>query len=203
MEIKKVVFIKSATSIQDSPIADLPEFALIWRSNVWKSTLINMITWIKDLAKASNKPGKTQLMNFFCIDESWNLVDLPWYGYAKTWTKDKVVWMDTMQRYFMQRKTLAKVFVLIDINIPVQKLDMDFVQELDHNDIPFDIIVTKMDKSNQKDLHKNISELRQELKLRFRIIPNIFLTSSIKKYWREELLDYIDESIRYFNKKNW
>ncbi|MFZ5341660.1 MAG: hypothetical protein ACOZBL_03815 [Patescibacteria group bacterium] len=90
--------------------------------------------------------------------------------------------MDTMQRYFMQRKTLAKVFVLIDINIPVQKLDMDFVQELDHNDIPFDIIVTKMDKSNQKDLHKNISELRQELKLRFRIIPNIFLTSSIKKY---------------------
>lgn len=195
MEITKAVFVKSASNINQIDPSEIPEFAVIGRSNVGKSSIINMLTWVKDLAKCSNKPWKTQLINLFLINDNWTLVDLPWYWYAKTWVQHKISWMNNIQKFFTHRKSLLKVFLLIDVNIPVQKIDMDFAQELHYNDVPFDIIATKIDKPTQKDLHHNISELRKELKLRFKIIPNIFLSSSVKKAWRQELLDYIEDVI--------
>lgn len=194
MEIKKAVFVKSATKMMEAPNLKLPEFAMIGRSNVWKSTLINMLTNYP-LARASKVPWKTQLMNFFLIDDAWMLVDLPGYGYAKVWVISRRDWMNSLEVYFKRRAYLRLVFVLVDLNIPVQELDLEFMQTLYNENIPFDIIVTKIDKPNQKDFHKNLKSLQEELKLRLPRIPNIFMTSSVKKTGRKEILDYIEEVI--------
>jgi GTP-binding protein len=138
----------------------------------------------KQIAKSSNKPGKTQLINYFDIStdsgKNWYMVDLPGYGYAKASTQDRIKWMDTMYDYLTQRESLKRIFVLIDGKIPPQKIDLEFVMELVDEEIPFDIIITKIDKTKQKDLNKNIKAFKQELTSRKIAMPEFFLSSGLK-----------------------
>lgn len=195
MKISKAQFITSASKMSELPEMDFPEVCVIWRSNVGKSSLINMLVWNNNLAKTSMKPGKTQLINYFLLNENFYFVDLPWYGYAKASRDKRIVWMDTTYEYFVTRENLKKVFVLIDGKIPPQKLDIEFIMELVKEEIPFDIIITKIDKATQKDLNKNIKLFKQELKNKKIIEPNIFLSSSAKNKGKEQILEYIETLI--------
>lgn len=196
MKIKSVEFVKSCSSIDNCPPMKYTEFAVVWRSNVGKSSLVNMLMNKKQIAKSSNKPGKTQLINYFDIfnDTGKNryMVDLPWYGYAKASTKDRIAWMDTMYDFLTKRESLKRVFVLIDGKIPPQKLDIEFILELVDEEIPFDIIITKIDKVKSKDLNNNIKAFKQELKSRNIMMPEFFLSSGTTGTWKEEILKYIE-----------
>ena len=191
MRTLDAVFIKSAARLDQCPDSTLPEFAVIGRSNVGKSSVINFLTNQSHLAKASYTPGKTQLINFFLIDSSWYLVDLPGYGYAKYSIEDRKQRMDSIQDYFTQRKCLRRVFVLIDGSIPPQAIDLDFCAVLHQEDIRFDIIITKIDKATQKELALHTRQLTFALEKNLGSLPQIFLTSSAKKKWRDALLDRI------------
>jgi len=193
MIIRKATFVKSASKLEECPQTDFPEFAVIGRSNVGKSSLINTLVNINSLVKVSTKPGKTQLINFFLVNDERCLVDLPGYGYAKSWREDRGYWIDMTQTFFLERKNLRRVFVLIDGNIPPQKIDLEFMQTLADENILFDIIVTKIDKSNQKELNANALQLKNALQNTLHKIPKIFLSSSNKKIWREAILDYIQD----------
>ncbi len=200
MKILNSEFVKSCASIDGCPPIKYPEFAVVGRSNVGKSSLVNMLMWKKQIAKSSNKPGKTQLINYFDItNDTWNnwyMVDLPWYGYAKASTQDRIAWMDTMYDYLTQRESLQRVFVLIDGKIPPQKIDIEFISELMDEWVPFDIIVTKVDKTKPKDLNKNIQAFKQELKSKNIMIPEFLLSSSTTWKWKEEILRYIEYSLQ-------
>lgn len=180
MPIVSASFVKSASKLSECPVSDLPEFALIGRSNVGKSSLINMLTQQKKLAKASVTPGKTQLLNYFLINKARHLVDLPGYGYAKYSKTQRIEWMDTMQDYFMHRPTLRKVFVLIDGSLPPQKIDSEFLEVLQEDGIDFAIIITKVDKINQSDAHKYMEARKAEYKKVIKTIPEILISSSVK-----------------------
>ena len=184
MKILNSEFVKSCSSINNCPPIKYPEFAVVGRSNVGKSSLVNMLMGKKQIAKSSNKPGKTQLINYFDItNDSGNnryMVDLPGYGYAKASTQDRIAWMDTMYDYLTKRESLKRTFVLIDGKIPPQKIDIEFILELVDNEIPFDIIITKIDKIKTKDLNNNIKAFKQELKSNNIIMPEIFLSSGTK-----------------------
>lgn len=195
MIVSKASFVKSASKFEELPESDFPEFAMIGRSNVWKSSLINTLSNNGSLSKISNKPGKTKLMNFFLINDSWYLVDLPWYGYAKSWKGDRAYWIDTTQQYFLERSTLRRVFVLIDGSIPPQKIDLDFIYTLNEENIRFDIVMTKIDKGTQKDLSLHTRLLWEELASIVSNMPKIFMISNVNKRWRDKLLDYIQDLI--------
>lgn len=196
MKILNSEFVKSCSSINNCPPIKYPEFAVVGRSNVGKSSLVNMLMGKKQIAKSSNKPGKTQLINYFDItNDSGNnryMVDLPGYGYAKASTQDRIAWMDTMYDYLTKRESLKRTFVLIDGKIPPQKIDIEFILELVDNEIPFDIIITKIDKIKTKDLNNNIKAFKQELKSNNIIMPEIFLSSGTKWQGKEEILRYIE-----------
>lgn len=196
MIISKAVFVKSASKFEECPQSDFLEFAMIGRSNVWKSSLINTLVNNGTLSKTSVKPWKTQLINFFNINDSWTLVDLPWYGYAKSWKSDRAYWIDTTHDYFIRRNTLKKVFVLLDWSIAPQKIDLDFIYSLEEEHISFDIVITKIDKTNQKSLSLHRRLLEENLKTFVFSKPNIFAISNISKRWRDQLLDYIEEIIK-------
>lgn len=200
MKVESVEFVKSCSAIDNCPPMKYPEFAVVGRSNVWKSSLVNMLMDKKQIARASNKPGKTQLINYFDIfNDSWNnryMVDLPGYGYAKASTQDRIKWMDTMYDYLTQRESLRRVFVLIDGNIPPQKIDIEFIVELVEEGIPFDVIVTKIDKTKKKDLNKNLKAFKQELKSRNIMLPEFFLSSSNKWIWKDDILKYIEYDLK-------
>ena len=186
--ITKVDFLKSVAKVSECPKDNLPEVAVIWRSNVWKSSLINLLMQ-KTVAKASDKPWKTQLINYFLVNDSWYLVDLPWYGYAKSSFENRRKWIDETYKYFITRKPL--VLLLIDWSIPPQNIDLEFMQELQNENLDFIIVVTKIDKASQKEVSKNMNLLKKKLSiLNF---PEIFLTSSVKKRWSEALLQYIEK----------
>lgn len=195
MIIRSAVFLKSASKFQECPDLDLPEFAVIGRSNVGKSSLINMLVDRKSLVKVSAKPWKTKLMNFFVVNDKWCLVDLPWYGYASSGLKDRWTWIDTTQKYFFERRNLVRLFILIDGNIPPQKLDVSFIKTLSKEHLPFDVIITKIDKMTQKELSLSLSDWKGLLKKITSKMPKIFVSSSNKKKWRDEILDYIQELI--------
>ena len=195
MEIKKSVFVKSASKLMECPSYDFPEFALIGRSNVGKSSLINFLTNQWWLAKSSKQPWKTVLMNFFLIDDKWSLVDLPWYGYAKAWTFDRVDWMNNLQKLFKRRLNIKRIFVLVDISIEPQDLDLEFMKTLEQENIIFDIIWTKLDKLNQKQLSNNLNLFKNSLDKNLKLDHNMFLTSITKKIWKQEILDYIESII--------
>ena len=201
MPILSATFVKSASKLSECPISDLPEFALIGRSNVGKSSLINMLTQQKKLAKASVTPGKTQLLNYFLINKSRHLVDLPWYGYAKYSKTQRIEWMDTMQEYFMNRPSLRKIFVLIDGSLPPQKIDSEFLEVLQDDDIDFAIIITKVDKINQSDAHKYMEARKIEYKKVIKKVPEIIISSSVKGRGRNEILVYIEELVAKENEK--
>jgi len=196
MKISSAEFIKSASKMSEAPEDEYSEIIVIWRSNVGKSSLINMLTNINQLAKSSSKPGKTKLINYFLINKNRYLVDLPGYGYAKIGLKTRRAWMDIMYDYFTTKATLKKVFVLIDGKVPPQRLDIEFLVELEKEAIPFDIIITKIDKAKQKELSKNLKELKKELSANLEgELPRMFLTSGLKKRGKQEVLDYIETLI--------
>ncbi len=195
MEIEKAEFIKSSAKLAECPGTDKPEFAFIGRSNVGKSSLINMITGRNKLARISATPGKTQLINHFLINEKWYIVDLPGYGYAKLSKKKREGFSVLIDNYISKRENLINLFVLIDANIPPQKSDLEFTEWLGINGIPFSIVYTKTDKPNQKKLKANLKRFREEMLKSWEEIPPEFITSAVKKKGREEILKYIGEFV--------
>lgn len=198
MDIKEATFLKSSPSLQECPKTDRPEFAFIGRSNVGKSSLINMLCNRKKLAKTSSSPGKTQLINHFNINESWYLVDLPGYGFAKVSKKQREVFQKMIHNYIFNRENLLNTFVLVDIRIPAQKIDIEFLQSLGENGIPLSIVFTKADKLKSQALQKNLAVYKKELKKTWEELPPLFLTSAEKKMGQEEILTYIDSLIPLF-----
>ena len=193
MEIKSAKFYLSSQKVKDCPKSILPEYAFIGRSNVGKSSLINMLTNQRKLAKTSSTPGKTQLINHFLIDDSWYIVDLPGYGYAKTSKSNKKKFQKTITDYFKQRDQLASAFILVDIRHTALAIDLDFMIWLVTNKIPFAIIFTKADKLTQKEVENKIKDYMKELKKDWEIIPKMFTSSSKKYLGKEDVLSYIQE----------
>jgi GTP-binding protein len=193
MLISSAKFIKSASKLSECPAELYPDFAFVGRSNVGKSSLINMITQRKQLAKSSVTPGKTKLLNYFLINDIFYLVDLPGYGYAKYSKTKRVEWMDTMQEYLTKRQSLKVVFLLVDWSITPQNIDFDFMEILFEEQIPFEIIITKTDKSSQKDLHKNMVLFQKLYKERFAKEPNFLMTSSTKSRGKDKILERIEK----------
>ncbi len=192
MEIKKAAFVISNTDVRKCPTGQLPEYAFIGRSNVGKSSLINMLTGQKGLAMTSQKPGKTQLINHFIIDDSWYLVDLPGYGYARLGASNRESLRRIIETYILMREQLSNLFVLIDCRHEPQKIDVEFLSWLGENGIPFSIVFTKADKLSYSRLRENVEAYQQKLLETWEELPPIFVTSSEKKNGREEVLDYID-----------
>lgn len=193
MEIVQSKFIVSNSKVEECPKSNLPEYAFIGRSNVGKSSLINMLTDRKSLAKVSGKPGKTRLINHFLINENWHLVDLPGYGYAKVSKKEKKVFQKFIVDYFKKRKQLVNAFVLVDSRHEPQKIDLEFMTWLGENAIPFSIIFTKTDKLKPKALDRNIAHYKSVLMEYWDELMPIFLSSSIDKTGKENILSYIGE----------
>lgn len=192
MLIKSANFLISNTDVGKLPAPNLPEYAFIGRSNVGKSSLINMLTERKALAKVSGKPGKTKLINHFVINENWYLVDLPGYGYAKSSKKDRGSWQKFIRQYFMKRTNLVSAFVLLDARIPPQKIDLEFMAWLGQNGIPFSMVFTKIDKLSSNEHQKNLAAYRKEMLKTWEAVPTAFSTSATSKHGRDEVLQYID-----------
>lgn len=192
MIIKEAEFSLSAPTISLCPKDTKPEYAFIGRSNVGKSSLINMLCGRKNLAKTSATPGKTLLINHFIINKEWYLVDLPGYGYAKR-SKKEIARLDQMIRsYILQRQQLVNVFVLIDIRLEPQKIDLEFIEWLGASSIPFSLVFTKADKLTAGKAKANLEGYKKTLEVSWEELPPIFVTSSEKRQGKEELLDYID-----------
>lgn len=196
MQIKLVEFIKSVADIKQCPNLDLPEFAFFGRSNVGKSSLINMLTQRKNLAKCSKIPWKTRLFNFFNINNSRVIVDLPWYWYAKVWNQEKTKWLDLAQEFLGSRKTIKKTFLLIDGSIPPQKIDFEMMQCFLSENIDFALIFTKLDKCNQKDRSKNQKLFNEKMKEIWLNSVKSFYVDNIHWKWRDELLSFIESIIQ-------
>ncbi len=193
MKIKSAEFVVSNTDPARCPSEPLPEYAFIGRSNVGKSSLINMLTERKHLAKTSGRPGKTQLINHFRINAEWFLVDLPGYGYARTSKKNKAAFQKIIQKYFRERRQLLLAFVLIDIRHEPQRIDLDFMEWLTDQEIPFAIVFTKADKLKPKALERQTAEYGQAMHAAgWEVLPPHFITSSSNGSGKDELLDYID-----------
>lgn len=193
MEIKSAEFVISNTDIKKCPSDGLPEYAFIGRSNVGKSSLINMLTNRKSLAMTSSKPGKTLLINHFIINNNWYLVDLPGYGYAAVAKSQRAQLKKMIETYILNREELTSLFVLVDSRHPAQKIDTDFMEWLGVNGVPFSIVFTKADKLSKTRLADNIAAYKEELSKTWEELPPIFSTSSEKRQGREELLKYIHE----------
>lgn len=191
MKIKTAEFVISNTDVTKCPKENFPEYAFIGRSNVGKSSLINMITNHKSLAKTSGKPGKTQLINHFIINKNWFLVDLPGYGYASVSKDQRRTFQKFIKDYFNERMQLACTFVLIDSRHEPQKIDLAFMEFLGLNGIPFCIVFTKTDKLNQSTLPKNIERYKKELLETWEELPPYFISSSTNKAGQKEILDFI------------
>jgi len=192
MQIKTAEFLVSNQEVSKCPTSQFSEYAFIGRSNVGKSSLINMLTNQKNLAKTSGRPGKTQLINHFLINKEWFLVDLPGYGYARVSKSAKKTFQKFITSYFNERKQLVSAFVLVDIRHEPQSVDLAFMQWLGENGIPFSIIFTKADKLRPKAIEIHIDSYKNKLLEFWEEMPNYFVTSSTNYYGKEELLNYID-----------
>ena len=194
MLIKTAEFvISSARADQCPPTEGRPEYAFIVRSNVGKSSLINMLTGRKKLAMTSSTPGKTMLINHFAINNEWFLVDLPGYGYAKRGKKEMEKLRNLIEYYVLERKELTCLFVLIDSRLTPQRIDLEFIQWLGEEGVPFSIIFTKADKNKTGELRKNVNRFLDELRKEWEELPPHFVTSSAQGRGRDEVLDYIDQ----------
>jgi len=192
MQIKTAEFVVSNQEVSKCPTSQFSEYAFIGRSNVGKSSLINMLTNQKNLAKTSGRPGKTQLINHFLINKEWFLVDLPGYGYARVSKSAKKTFQKFITSYFNERKQLVSAFVLVDIRHEPQSVDLAFMQWLGENGIPFSIIFTKADKLRPKAIEIHIDSYKNKLLEFWEEIPNYFVTSSTNYSGKEALLNYID-----------
>lgn len=187
-------FIKSSTKLQECPNPHLPEYAFIGRSNVGKSSLINYLCDRKSLAMTSGKPGKTRVINHFLIDKSWYLVDLPGYGYARVSKSERRKFEQMIRDYLLHRPNLSNVFILIDANISPQKIDLEFIEWLGISSIPFTIIFTKADKSKDSSLNENLEAFLKALSESWEELPKHIVTSSSKRFGREEVLALIAQT---------
>lgn len=192
MEIKSAEFVISNSSVAKCPSTTSPEYAFIGRSNVGKSSLINMLTRNKKLAKTSSLPGKTLLINHFLINNEWYLVDLPGYGYAKRSKKEQDKLQQIISSYILNREQMTNLFVLIDSRHEPQKIDLEFIEWLGENGIPFCIVFTKADKSKTTQLQSNVAAFLKKLREQWEELPPHFVTSSETKTGRTEVLAYID-----------
>ncbi len=188
----KSEFIKSAPKWTECPEPDKPEYAFIGRSNVGKSSLINMLADKKDLAKTSGTPGKTQLLNVFLMNDTWYLMDLPGYGYARVSKTKRGEFQKMITNYLKNRKNLVNTFVLIDCRIPPQKIDLEFMEWLGENQIPFSMVFTKIDKISSAALQKALLNYKKEMLKMWESMPQVFTSSATGKIGRLELLNYIN-----------
>lgn len=193
MEIKNATFIVSNSDFRKCPADGRNEYAFIGRSNVGKSSLINMLTRNKSLAKTSVRPGKTQLINHFLINNEWYLVDLPGYGYARISKTQRAAWQKMISDYILQREVLVNTFVLIDSRIPPQRIDLEFISFLGSNGIPLAIVFTKVDKQNQSETARNVNAFKNVLLEEWEELPPMFLTSSVSGTGRDKLLAFIEQ----------
>ncbi len=192
MIIKEAEFVGSFPSERLCPKDNKPEYAFIGRSNVGKSSLINMLTDRKSLAKVSNRPGKTQTLNYYLMDKSWYIVDLPGYGYAKISKKKRFEWEKMIEGYMLKRQTLGCAFVLIDLNVPPQEIDMEFVNWMGKMQIPFVIVFTKTDRLGVNKRGIQVKNFQNEMHKYWNDLPEQFMTSAEKKIGQEEMLSFID-----------
>lgn len=192
MKIKSAEFVMSNSDVAKCPKSMFPEYAFIGRSNVGKSSLINMLTSKKSLAKTSGRPGKTQLINHFLINKNWHLVDLPGYGYARVSKSSKKVFQKFITQYFGLREQLVTAFVLVDIRHTPQPIDLEFMQWLGENGIPFSIIFTKADKLRPQAIENHVEAYKNILLETWEEAPNYFITSSSKNIGKDDVLEYID-----------
>lgn len=199
MEITNAEFVISNTDVQKCPTGTFPEYAFIGRSNVGKSSLINMLTGRKNLAMTSSTPGKTMLINHFLINKSWYIVDLPGYGYAKRGQKGQEQIQHIIETYILQREQMTNLFVLIDSRHEPQTIDLSFMEWLGENEVPFAIVFTKGDKLKGGKLNANIRQYLAKLQEQWEELPPYFITSSESRLGREELLDYIEQINKEIN----
>ncbi|HLX67223.1 MAG TPA: ribosome biogenesis GTP-binding protein YihA/YsxC [Puia sp.] len=198
MVIRSAVYVISSPDYLQCPKPDRPEYAFIGRSNVGKSSLINMITGYEKLAKTSGTPGKTQLINHFSVNDDWYLVDLPGYGFAKVSQTQRKRWEKMIEDYLRKRSNLVTVFVLIDSRHSPQKIDLEFVDTLGKWQIPFCLVFTKADKENQRTVSRNVKDFLDRMRASWQFLPQHFVTSTIKKMGRDKILDLIDEGNKEF-----
>lgn len=192
MSIKDAKFLVSNSDVKKCPAPDKPEYAFIGRSNVGKSSLINMLTNKKSLAKTSSKPGKTQLINHFLIDNEWYLVDLPGYGFAKAPKKERVKWEQIIRNYILHRENLYCLFVLIDIRHEPQVIDLEFMEWLGLSQVPFVIVFTKADKLKPQSINTHTEKYTQKMLESWEIMPNFFITSSEKQIGKDEIVQFVE-----------
>jgi GTP-binding protein len=198
MEITTAKYIISSPKVEGCPKPEMPEYAFIGRSNVGKSSLINMLTNQSKLAKTSNTPGKTQLINHFLINNSFYIVDLPGYGFAKVSQNTRATWEKMIAGYLQHRPNLMTVFVLIDSRHEPQNIDLEFLRKLGAWGIPFNVIFTKADKSTQREAAKHARQFIEAMKQEWEFIPRSFITSAVKFLGRKDILAYIDELNKEF-----
>lgn len=194
MVIKEAKFIVSNTDVNKCPASELPEYAFVGRSNVGKSSLINMLTGTKGLAKISVRPGKTQLINHFLINKQWYLADLPGYGYAKVSKKKRGSWLKLITNYILVRKNLFCVFVLIDSRLEPQENDLEFIDFLGKHEVPFVIAFTKADKLSKGRLKSNTGNFLSAMAQNWTELPQYFITSAKKQQGRDEILQFIEQT---------
>jgi GTP-binding protein len=199
MIIHSASFIKSSPTIKECPAPSKPEFGFIGRSNVGKSSLINMLTGWSKLAKTSVQPGKTRTINHFSVNDSWYLVDLPGYGYAKVPVKLREKWVRATEEYILKRENLVSLFVLLDVRHKPQRSDLEFMEFLGLNSIAFARVFTKSDKLGVTALENSINQYNSEMLKNWESLPPSFITSAIKGNGREEILNYIEESMNNFS----
>lgn len=192
MTIKKAEYKTSSSDVRQCPSTTLPEYAFIGRSNVGKSSLINMLTNHKGLAKTSAMPGKTMLINHFLINDDWYVVDLPGYGYAKRSKREQDKLVDMIRRYIALRQQMVNLFVLIDSRLEPQRIDLDFIDWLGENGVPFSIVFTKADKLSRAKTMDNVQKFMQRLEAQWEELPPYFVTSAENRQGRDEVLDYIE-----------
>ena len=200
MKINKAQFVISNTDINLCPKEGLPEYAFIGRSNVGKSSLINMITGRNKLAKISGRPGKTQLINHFIINDDWHLVDLPGYGYAKASKTSRAQWEKFISEYLTKREELLNVFVLLDSRLEPQQIDIEFMNWCGEKQIAFSMVFTKIDKLSSTALQKNLAKYKKEMLKHWAELPPVFTTSATSKFGKEKLLNYIENINNSFEK---
>ncbi len=193
MKHLEVEFVGSYISESQCPPSKLPEYAFIGRSNVGKSSLINMLCERKNMARVSNTPGKTQLINYFDVSQKWYLVDLPGYGYAKVSKKQRAKFEKMIERYLNVREALQCTFVLLDSRHSLQKIDQEFINWMGEHSIPFVIVFTKTDKLKEKELESNINDINQTLLAQWSELPTQFITSAKTKLGRDEILNFIKD----------
>jgi GTP-binding protein len=198
MDIHSSVYVISSPDYTQCPKPDRPEYAFIGRSNVGKSSLINMITNNEKLAKTSGTPGKTQLINHFNIDNEWYIVDLPGYGFAKVSISSRKKWEKMIEDYLRKRENLVTVFILIDSRHSPQKNDLEFVNKLGEWQIPFCLVFTKADKENQRTVAKNVKDFLDKMRETWQFLPQHFVTSTVKKLGRDKILHLIGEMNKEF-----